>query len=178
VRAVLEGGTPPQTPGSEESTLVVIELRIAVREDVAKSYDVSSVRYLLRNGRCNPVETVHGFTADFQHSLYGRSGFLVRNELHCGSSARFIRQDCGVATSIRVPSLSCRALSRRGGDRRFMRSGSKYLPESAQYAPKTLRDVFALQRLTQHFPDTDRTRLFVKWNRAVAAHQYDRDVGP
>src|ERR1700675_2101932 len=50
--------------------------------------------------------------------------------------------------------------------------------ESAQYAPETLCDVSALQRFVQHFPDTDRTRTLGQWSPAVAAHQYDRDVGP
>jgi hypothetical protein len=56
---------------------VMIEFDITVREYVAKPDDVPRVRDFFRNGRCCPIETVHGFTADFQHALLGRSGFFV-----------------------------------------------------------------------------------------------------
>src|SRR6266567_3656832 len=50
--------------------------------------------------------------------------------------------------------------------------------ESTQNAPETLRDVLALQRLAQDFPDPDRARTLEQLRTAVAAHQHDRDVGP
>ena len=64
-----------------------------------------------------------------------------------------------------------------GGGGRGHRRVNLAPPESAQYAVETLRDVFALQRFAQHFLDPDRTRALVQWNPAVAARQYDRDVG-
>jgi len=61
--------------------LIVIELRIAMRENVAEPYDVAGVRNCVRNGGCHSVEIAHGLTADFQHAFHRRSGFLVRQVL-------------------------------------------------------------------------------------------------
>jgi hypothetical protein len=49
--------------------LIVIELRIAMRENVAEPYDVSGVRNRFRNGGRHSVEVAHSLTADFQHAF-------------------------------------------------------------------------------------------------------------
>src|SRR5882672_319692 len=61
--------------------LIVIRLRIAMREYVAEPDDVTGVRNCFRNRRRHSVEIAHGFAADFQHALHCRSGFLVRHVL-------------------------------------------------------------------------------------------------
>jgi hypothetical protein len=61
--------------------LTVVELCIAMRENVAEPYDVSGVRNRFRNGGCHSVEVAHGLTANFQHTFHRRSGFLVRQLL-------------------------------------------------------------------------------------------------
>ena len=61
--------------------LIVIELRIAMRENVAEADDVARVRNRFRNGGRHSEEISHGLTADFQHAFHRRSGFLVRQIL-------------------------------------------------------------------------------------------------
>lgn len=58
--------------------LIVIKLRIAMRENVAEPYDVTGVRNRFCNGGRHSVEVAHGLTADFQHAFHRRSGFFVR----------------------------------------------------------------------------------------------------
>jgi hypothetical protein len=57
--------------------LIMIELRIAVGENVAEPDDVARVRNRFRNGGCHSVEIAHRFTADFQDAFHRRSGFLI-----------------------------------------------------------------------------------------------------
>ena len=49
--------------------------------ECCEPYDVAGVRNHFRNGRRHAVEIAHGLTADFQHALHRRSGFLVRQVL-------------------------------------------------------------------------------------------------
>ena len=62
--------------------LIVIELRIAMRENVAEPYDVAGVRNCFRNRGRHSVEIAHGLAADFQHALHRRSGLRYCSRLN------------------------------------------------------------------------------------------------
>src|SRR5262245_43936628 len=57
--------------------LGVVQLRITMREDVAKPDNIAGMRALLSHGGCNPVRLVQGLAADFQHPLNSGAGFGV-----------------------------------------------------------------------------------------------------
>lgn len=55
----------------------VVQFRVTVREDIAKSDDVAGVRNCLGHGGRNFGELAHGLAADFQGAFDGGSGFVV-----------------------------------------------------------------------------------------------------
>jgi len=56
--------------------LAVVQLRIAMREDVGNP-DVSGMRDLLSTCRCNSVKLIQSLAADFQHPLDSSPEFVI-----------------------------------------------------------------------------------------------------
>jgi hypothetical protein len=86
--------------------LAVVQLRITMREDVAKPDDVPGMGDLLSYCWCNSVKLVQGLAADFQHPLNSGSGFVVCQilfETESGSEA-----DCQAGLMLNVFEVDAR----------------------------------------------------------------------